>query len=340
MTQNTAQAKFGIVGVGNALVDVLAQVDEGFIAAQNAAHGMEKGAMTLIDETRAVSLYTDMSEHAQNAVQSSGGSAGNTLAGLASFGGQGAFIGKVADDELGGVFRSELKNMGVTYNTPALIFGAPTGRCKILVTPDAERTMNTFLGASIELKPEDIDEDLIAMAKVTYLEGYLFDKDQAKAAFYLAADSAHKAGRGVSLSLSDPFCVGRHREDFLKLVADKVDILFANEDEIKALYETDNFETALNKVMGHCEVAAITRGAQGAVILSGMERINILAIDVENVVDTTGAGDQFAAGFLYGFTQGMTLEICGKLGCMAAGEVIAHMGPRPKARYADFLKAA
>lgn len=327
------KTEFGIVGVGNALVDILAQTDEAFITAQHKEHGMEKGAMTLINESRALALYDQMPA----GIESSGGSAGNTLAGFASFGGIGAFIGKVADDQLGRVFRHDLQAMGVHYKTPSLIFGAPTGRCMILVTPDAERTMNTFLGASVELKPDDIDEELIAQAKVTYLEGYLFDKDQAKAAFHLAAEFAHKAKRRVALTLSDPFCVARHRKDFLKLVTEKVDILFANEHELKSLYQTESFEEALLQVTGHCEIAVVTCGKKGAIIISDGERIQVDATKVDDVLDTTGAGDQFAAGFLYGFTQGYPLEVCGRLGCLAAGEVITHMGPRPQTKYATLI---
>ena len=323
----------GVVAVGNALVDVLAKVPDDFVSSQN---GMQKGTMALIDTARAEQLYTDMPA----GIESSGGSGGNTMAGFASFGGQGGFIGKVADDQLGQIFKHDLQSMGIQFDTSPLVDGEPTGRCLILVTPDAERTMNTFLGASAELSASDIDESLIARAAVTYLEGYLYDRDAAKQAFITAAEYAHKAGRRVSLTLSDPFCVDRHRDDFLNLVEGHVDILFANEDEIKGLYQTDDFEDALSKVKGHCEVAAITRGAQGAVILSGNDRVNVSAQNVETVVDTTGAGDQFAAGFLYGFTLGKSMLECGRLGTIAAAEVISHMGPRPEVSYASLLRAA
>ena len=331
-----SEAVYGVVAVGNALVDVLAPATDDFIASQKASHGMEKGAMTLIEETRAVELYAQMGL----GVESSGGSAANTMAGFASFGGKGAFIGKVAQDNLGKVFQDEIRALGVTFDTQPLALGAPTGRCLILVTPDAQRTMNTFLGASVELGSDDIDAELIASAQITYLEGYLFDREQAKEAFIAAAGYAHAAGRRVALTLSDPFCVGRHREDFLRLVESHVDILFANEDEIKALYQKDNFEDAMNAVSKHIEVAALTRSEKGAVIVSAGKTITIAAAPVDQVVDTTGAGDQFAAGFLYGFTQGMDLEKCGKLGAIAAAEVISHIGPRPETSFAELAKKA
>ncbi len=322
----------GVVAVGNALVDVLAQVDDAFVQSQN----VEKGVMTLIDEIRAVELYSKMPP----GIESSGGSAGNTMAGFASFGGKGGFIGKVADDELGKIFQHDLKSLGLKFDTQPLIMGAQTGRCLILVTPDAQRTMNTFLGASVELNANDIDTDLIADAQITYLEGYLFDKDQAKAAFIAAAESCHEAGHRVALTLSDPFCVDRHRSDFLRLVESHVDILFANEDEIKSLYMQEYFEDAISAVSEHVEIAAVTRSEKGAVILSKGERIDIPAAPVSKVIDTTGAGDQFAAGFLYGFTEGKDLETCGKLGALSAAEVISHIGPRPELKYADLIAKA
>ena len=323
---------YEVVAVGNALVDVLAQTDDRFIAKQK----MEKGAMTLIDEARAVELYPLM----QNPIERSGGSAANTMAGFASFGGKGAFIGKVADDELGETFQSDIRTLGLTFETTPLIVGAPTGRCMILVTPDAHRTMNTFLGASVELGPNDVDEDIISNAEVTYLEGYLFDKERAKQAFIKAAECAHKAGRRVALTLSDPFCVDRHRADFRDLVENHIDILFANEEEIKSLYEENSFENAMNAVSPHVEIACLTRSEKGAIIISKDEHIQIDAEPVENVIDTTGAGDQFAAGFLYGFTKRMPLAECAKLGALAAAEVISHMGPRPEIKLSEFLKAA
>ena len=331
-----SKPSLGVVAVGNALVDVLTQTDEAFIEQQHAEHGMEKGAMTLIDEVRAVELYAKMPP----GVESSGGSAGNTMAGFASFGGNGGFIGKVADDDLGKIFQHDLRSMGIQFDTQPLVMGAKTGRCLILVTPDAQRTMNTFLGASVELSPNDIDEHLIANAKVTYLEGYLFDKDSAKQAFIKSAETAHEAGHRVALTLSDPFCVDRHRSDFLRLVESHVDILFANEEEIKSLFMQQNFDDAASAVSDHVEIAALTRGPKGAIIRNGSETVAIEAAPVENVIDTTGAGDQFAAGFLYGFTEGKDLETCGKLGALASAEVISHMGPRPEAAYNELIGKA
>lgn len=321
-----------VVAIGNAMVDVLAEVPESFIEEQ-APNGMIKGSMNLIDERRAVELYAAMPP----GTEMSGGSAGNTIAGFASFGGQGAYIGKTAKDQLGEVFRHDMKAMGVRYDTDPLAIGAPTGRCLVLVTPDADRTMNTFLGAGTELSSVDIDEELISAAQVTYLEGYLFDPPQAKEAYYKASDIAHKAGQKVALTLSDPFCVDRHREDFKDLVKNHVDILFANEEEIISLYQVESFEEAMNEVMGHCDIVALTRSEKGSVILADFNMLEIKAEPVAKVVDTTGAGDQYAAGFLFGFTQGMDLETCGRLGSKAAAEVISHMGPRPAQKYADFL---
>lgn len=326
-----SDTKYGVVAVGNALVDILSQVSEDFITQQKTEHGMEKGAMTLVEETRAVDLYAQMPQ----GIETSGGSAANTMAGFASFGGKGAFIGKVADDVLGKTYKADIQSLGVTFETTPLILGASTGRCMILVTPDADRTMNTFLGASVELSPIDVDQDIIASAKVTYLEGYLFDRDQAKEAFITAAEYAHEAGHRIALTLSDPFCVDRHRHDFLQLVENHVDILFANEDEIKSLFMQDSFDDAISAISKHVEIAAITRSDKGAVIIAGDQQITIDAVPVENIIDTTGAGDQFAAGFLYGFTEGKSLEESGKLGAIAAAEVISHMGARPAVKLAE-----
>lgn len=331
-----SQPAYGVVAVGNALLDVLSQTSEEFIAQQNKTFGMEKGAMTLIDQDRAVMLY-DMLE---NRVETSGGSAANTMAGFASFGGKGAFIGKVANDDLGKVFQKEIRAQGITYNTETLNSAISTGRCMILVTPDAHRTMNTFLGASVELSADDVDEQMIANAHVTYLEGYLFDREQAKQAFIKAAETAHAVGRRVALTLSDPFCVDRHRSDFLRLVENHVDILFANEQEITSLYLQKNFEDVKGAISNNVEIAVLTRSEKGAVILADGQEITVPAASVNKVVDTTGAGDQFAAGFLYGFTQGMPLEECGRLGALAAAEVISHIGPRPQIQLSSLLKKA
>lgn len=331
-----SEPQLDVIAVGNALVDVLSQTDDAFIEKQNKRHGMEKGAMTLIDEARAIDLYTQMPP----GIESSGGSAANTMAGFASFGGNGAFIGKVADDDLGKIFQHDLRSLGIKFETQPLIMGAKTGRCLICVTPDAQRTMNTFLGASVELTANDIDEALIANAKITYLEGYLFDRDTAKAAFIHAAETAHAAGHRVALTLSDPFCVDRHRSDFLRLIESHIDILFANEDEIKSLFMQDNFDDAASAVSQHVEIAAMTRSEKGAVIRNGEKTYEIPAALVDEVIDTTGAGDQFAAGFLYGFTSGKDIETCGKLGALAAAEVIGHMGPRPEMLYKDLIAKA
>ena len=313
--------KFNVLGIGNAIVDVLAHADDGFLAAQS----LEKGAMTLIDEDRAKSLYDAMGP----AVECSGGSAANTIASLAGLGATTAFIGKVRDDQLGAIFRHDIKTLGVSFDTLLAHAGAPTARCMIFVTPDAQRTMQTYLGACVELGPEDINAETVSEAQVTYLEGYLWDPPRAKEAFLKAADIAHSADKQVSLSLSDPFCVGRHREDFLDLIEGHIDILFANEDELMALYQTDDFDAAVRAVNGHCGIAAVTRGAQGSVIIAGDQQIEIQAEKVEKVEDTTGAGDSFAAGFLFGVTKGFDLETSGRLGSVLAAEVISHVGARP-----------
>lgn len=320
-----SKPKYGVVAIGNALVDVLSHVSDDFLNQQAAAHKIEKGTMALIDEERAVELYDQLSGR----TETSGGSAANTMAGFASMGGQGGFIAKVADDTLGQTFKTDLQSLGLEYTTQPLAIGAPTGRCMIMITPDAQRTMNTFLGASTEINEVDVDAELITNAQITYLEGYLFDKDTAKHAFILAAETAHNAGHRIALTLSDPFCVDRHRSDFLRLVESHVDILFANEEEIKSLFMQDNFEDAANAVSQHVEVAVLTRGDKGAIIRGRGETVAIPAFPVKTVIDTTGAGDQFAAGFLYGFTEGLPLETCGKLGALAAAEVISHTGPRP-----------
>jgi len=314
-------APFDVVGIGNAIVDVLARADEALLR----EFGLDKGAMRLIDAAQAEALYARMGP----GVEMSGGSAGNTMAGIASLGGRGAFIGKVAPDQLGNVFRHDIRAMGVTFDTAPLTDGTPTARCLILVTPDAHRTMNTYLGACTALSPADIDPAMIQNAQVTYLEGYLWDPPAAKEAFLKAAGLAHGAGRKVSLSLSDSFCVQRHHDSFLSLVAGHVDILFANESEIQALYNTD-FEGALAAVRGHCEVAVLTRSEKGAVVLSGDQVFEVPAARVEQVVDTTGAGDLFAAGFLHGYTTGRSLPDCARLGALCAAEVIGHFGARPQ----------
>jgi sugar/nucleoside kinase (ribokinase family) len=281
--------------------------------------------MTLIDAHQAQKIYGAMGP----GIECSGGSAANTMAGFASLGGRAAFIGKVHDDQLGRVFRHDMTSIGVAFTTPAMRKGPTTARCLILVTPDAQRTMQTYLGACVELGPEDIEEELIASSSITYLEGYLYDPPRAKEAFQKAATIAHRAGGRVALSLSDSFCVHRHRAEFVELVKSHVDILFANEAEICALYECENFDDALQEARGHCEVAALTRSAKGSVVLAGDEVHVVDAMAVEKVVDTTGAGDLYAAGFLWGLTHGHSLADCGRAGGACAAEIISHIGARP-----------
>lgn len=317
-----ATATYDVIGVGNAIVDVLSPTDDAFLV----QHGLDKGMMTLIDTDRARTLYDAMGP----GVEVSGGSAANTLAGLASLGGRGAYIGKVRNDTLGGVFSHDIRAVGVDYRTQPATDGASTARCLIFVTPDAQRTMQTYLGVSVELGPDDIDTAAVADAAITYLEGYLFDPPEAKKAFVKAAEAAHAAGRKVALTLSDPFCVDRHRAEFLHLISGHVDIVFANEAEIKALFEAEDFDTALQKIRGHCEIAALTRSEKGSVVAAGDEVHVVDAAPVAKVVDTTGAGDLYAAGFLYGLTQGRDLRACGRIGGLAAAEVISHYGARPE----------
>jgi sugar/nucleoside kinase (ribokinase family) len=325
MTETTHDA----VGIGNAIVDVLAHAEDAFIKDM----GLVKGTMTLIDADRAETVYAAMGP----AIEVSGGSAANTLAALASLGGSGAFIGKVCKDQLGAIFRHDIVSLGITYATEPAVNGLPTGRCLIFVSPDAQRTMQTFLGAGGELGPEDVNEDVIASSRVTYLEGYLWDRPRARHAFEKAARTAHDAGRLVALSLSDPFCVDRHRVDFLALLNDHIDVLFANEDEIVALYQEHSFDSAIRRVREHCQIAALTRGEQGSVIVADSEVIVVKAEPVENVVDTTGAGDAFAAGFLFGLTRGLKLKTCARVGGIAAAEVIGHFGARPETALSQLL---
>jgi sugar/nucleoside kinase (ribokinase family) len=310
-----------VVGIGNALVDVIAHHDDGFLD----HHDLVKGAMTLIETERAVYLYDAIG----SGVEMSGGSAANTMTGIASFGGRAAYIGKVGDDELGDAFRHDLRAVGVAFENPPSRDGVPTGRCIIVVTPDAQRTMNTYLGVSSLLTPDDVDDTLVTRGKVVYLEGYLFDRDGAKEAYRKAAAVAHGAGGKVSLTLSDSFCVDRHRDDFRELVERQVDLLFANEEELVALFGADSFDEAARAVSAHCEVAAVTRGPSGSVVLTRDGAVYVDAHPVPEVIDTTGAGDLYAAGFLYGYTQGRSLAACGRLGSIAAAEVISHVGARP-----------
>jgi len=315
-------ANFDVVGIGNAIVDVIAHADDAFLARE----GLAKGTMTLVDAPRAEALYQLMGP----AVEISGGSVGNTMAGLASLGGTGAFIGKVRDDFLGEVYRHDITTVGIRFDTPAATSGPGTARCLVLVTPDGQRTMGTFLGASADLGPADIDPDVVVAGQVTYIEGYLFDPPPAQEALRRAAAIAHAAGRKVALSLSDPFCVGRHREAFRDLVDGHIDVLFANEVEICSLYETADFATAAAAVRGRVAIAALTRSAEGSVILADGAEHAIAAAAVARVVDTTGAGDLYAAGFLYGLTRNRPLPTCGGIGSLCAAEIISHIGARPE----------
>ena len=307
--------------IGNALVDVLATVDEGFLVREN----IVKGSMNLVDIKRSKHLHSLVNSR----TEMSGGSAANTAYGLASLGGRAGFIGKISADRLGESFSHDLDTVGVKFFPGVTCETEDTGRCLIVVTPDGNRTMNTFLGAASLLDAADISKTAVQSAAVVFLEGYLFDKDAAKEAFRTAAEYAHAAGRKVALTLSDSFCVDRHRADFLSLVKNDIDILFSNEDELKALYQVDSINDGLHQLRDNCEFAAVTRNEHGSVVIDGDEVVIIDAEPVESVVDATGAGDMYAAGFLYGFVRGKPIEQCGKIGSIVASEVITHMGPRP-----------
>lgn len=319
----TEPAELDVIGIGNALVDVISHEDDGFVERL----GVPKGAMTLIDEERATEIYDAMGA----AIEISGGSAANTIVGVAALGGSARYIGKVRNDQLGAVFAHDIRATGVHYDVAPAGIGPSTGCCLVVVTPDAQRTMNTYLGASAHLDHGDIDEAAIRSAKVLYLEGYLFDPPEAQEAFRLAAGHANRAGRAVALTLSDGFCVDRHRDAFLDIVEKHVDILFANEAEILSLYRTDSFDEAAQRVRRHGAIAALTRSEKGSVIVAEDQTIEVPAHPVKELVDTTGAGDLYAAGFLFGYSRGFSLEICGQLGSLAAAEVISHVGARPHA---------
>ena len=321
---------FDVVGIGNALVDIISHVDDAFID----THGLVKGSMTLVDTDRALHLHRNLG----TSVEMSGGSAANTVCGVASLGGRAAYIGKVSDDDLGGAFGHDLLAVGVRFAPGGPADGVPTGRCIIAVTDDAERTMNTYLGASSLLTPGDIDTEVVAAARVLYMEGYLYDRPEAKEAFRHAARASHEAGRLVSLTLSDSFCVDRHRDDFRALVTDEVDLLFGNSDELVALYETENLDEAVEAVRGDCRLAAITLGARGSIVVTPDDVVEVPAIGVSHVVDTTGAGDLYAAGFLFAYTRGDRLADCARIGAIAAAEVIGHVGPRPLVELRTLLR--
>jgi sugar/nucleoside kinase (ribokinase family) len=312
-----------LIGIGNAIVDVIARIEDDFLI----RHGMHKGAMVLIDEARAGAIYDAMGP----AVEISGGSAANTIVGAASLGARAAFVGKVKQDGLGRVFAHDIRSAGVAFATPPAAGGPSTGRCYVLVTPDGERTMNTYLGAAQDLHPDDIDPDAIGSAGITYLEGYLWDPPHAKQAFLKAAKIAHGADRSVALSLSDVFCVDRHRGEFLDLIrTGAVDLVFANEPELHSLYATADFDAALAALRQDARLAVITRSEKGCLVVTREETLAVPAVPVEQVVDATGAGDLFAAGFLVGLARGPDYRIAARLGALAAAEVISHLGARPQ----------
>jgi sugar/nucleoside kinase (ribokinase family) len=320
--RKSARDGYDVVGIGNAIVDIIARCDDAFLS----KHDLAKGFMRLIPAGEAGRLYEAMGP----AIERSGGSAANTIAGLASFGAKCGFIGRVAADQFGGIFRHDIRSLGVAYDTPPADDGEPTARCLIFVTPDGERTMNTFLGASVNFTAGDLDPYLIEAASIVYLEGYLFDRAEAKDAFMEAARLARNSGAKVALTLSDAFCVDRHRDDFRRLIREGTDIVFANEKEITSLYEVNSFAEAADAALAECELAVLTRSEEGSVIVADGETIEIAPEPIAKVVDVTGAGDLYAAGFLYGLTEGLPLETCGRLGSLAAAEVIAHIGARPE----------
>jgi sugar/nucleoside kinase (ribokinase family) len=318
-----AKPTIDVVALGHPLVDVLTHETDDVVARA----GVERGAMTMVDAARSEEIYAQLGP----AQETSGGSAANTTVGVASFGGKAAFIGRIADDAFGKVFAHDLRAAGVEFDVSPATDGSPTGRCLVIVAADAERTMCTYLGAGAEIDPRDVDADRVAGAAVTYLEGYLWDEVAAKDAIRRAASLAQEAGRKVAFTLSDPFCVDRHRDEFRELVESSIDVLFANEDEITMLYEVDTFDEAARLVSENCEIAALTRGARGSVVVNGRERHEIAAVPIARLIDTTGAGDLYAAGFLFGLTHGHDLATCGNLGSLGAAEVISHLGARPLA---------
>ncbi|HEX4978907.1 MAG TPA: adenosine kinase [Acidimicrobiales bacterium] len=327
--------KLDVAAVGNAIVDVLCHVPDGFVEEL----GLQRGVMQLVDEAAAQRIYDRMPPGREV----SGGSAANTAAGIASFGGRAAFVGKIRDDQLGEVFRHDIRAAGVRFDVPPAHDGPPTARCLVLVTGDGHRTMNTYLGAAGAITADDVEgcRGLFEAASVTYLEGYLWDDDRAKGAMLRAIEIAKTGGRRVAMTLSDPFCVDRHRDDFLRLVDADVDVLFANEDEVVSLFQAASFDDALQAMRRHrCEYAALTRSEKGAVVVKGDEFHVIDAAPVDGVVDTTGAGDLYAAGFLFGLTSGFDVATCGRLGALAAAEVISHLGARPERDLAQLATAA
>ncbi len=323
--------RYDVLGIGNAIVDVIARTEEDFLLKQ----GMNKGTMALIDEPRAHAIYQAMGP----AIETSGGSAANTIVGVASLGAHAAFVGKVRDDLLGRAFAHDIRAAGVTFTTPPASDGASTARCYVLVTPDGERTMNTYLGAARDLHPADIDAELVAASAIIYLEGYLWDPKNAKDAFQKAAKIAHEAKRTVALTLSDAFCVDRWRDEFLQLMRSRtVDLIFANEAELHSLYQTSDFNTAVAALRADIDVAVVTRSEKGCLVVGPDGTEAVSAFPVERVVDTTGAGDLFAAGFLFGLARGADDRTCGRLGALAAAEVIQHLGARPETSLQDLAR--
>jgi sugar/nucleoside kinase (ribokinase family) len=327
-----AETRFDVLCIGNAIVDVLARVEDSFLA----KHALTKGMMRLIDEPTAERLYADMGP----AIEISGGSAGNTAAGIASFGGRTAYFGKVRNDQLGDVFTHDLRAQGVSFDSLRATDGPATARSFILVTPDGERTMNTYLGACVNLTTADIDPEIVASSQITYLEGYLWDRPEAKQAFQRAAQIAREAGRKTAITLSDSFCVDRHRDSFLDLIRNQIDIVFANEAEIRSLYRTTDFDSARQRARADCEIAVLTRSERGCVIVKGDQSWTVAAHPIPKLVDATGAGDLFAAGFLHGLTAGRPLDHCARLGALAAAEVITHLGARPEVKLAEHARSA
>jgi sugar/nucleoside kinase (ribokinase family) len=319
--------RFDVLSIGNAIVDVLARVDDRFLE----KHQLAKGMMRLIDEATAEELFADMGP----ATVISGGSAGNTAAGIASFGGRSAYFGKIKQDQMGELFGHDLRAQGVHFDSARAVDGPATARSFILVTPDGERTMNTYLGACVNLTVADIVPEIVEASAVTYMEGYLWDRPEAKQAFVKAAAVARKAGRKTAITLSDSFCVDRHRDSFLDLIRNQIDIVFANETEITSLYETQDFSQALELAAVDCEIAVLTRSEKGCVVVTGDDLHTVPAHPIEKLVDATGAGDLFASGFLHGFTHGKALDHCARLGALAAAEVISHIGARPEVNLAE-----
>jgi sugar/nucleoside kinase (ribokinase family) len=322
---------YDVAAIGNAIVDVIAPATDAFLADNN----LDKGAMMLVDPAQSAALYAKMAA----GVEASGGSAANTIAGLASFGGRGAFMGKVADDKLGEVFAHDMRAIGARFENAPLVGGPGTAISMINVTPDAQRTMCTFLGASVEFTDSDVDAATVEAAKIVYLEGYLFDAQPARRAFAKAAGLAHGAGRKIALTLSDGFVVERHRAGLMAFIESQVDVLFANETEILALFQTDSFDEAIREITARAKLAAVTRSEKGSTIVTNAETFHVPAFAVEKVVDTTGAGDQYAAGFMFGLARGRSLPDCGRLGSLAAAEVISHYGPRPQVSLKDLAAA-